>query len=415
MACFLVASLTPAAQAAQVIVTITGTVSSGSNGYFNGDGTIFRPNYLIAGEPFTLTYTFDDTKGQDIVDYSYPGGPPDKDDLTGSGASSPGSAVLQIGDVPYTFPTSTGSSSEATRWPGSVPDGGADFGVWIQDGINDSAVTALYYVKSAALSLNYSWKSPFADSSVTCCVYTFNISVKTANGYLSANGSLTPTSIVEVGPQTTCPPIRSLASGFGVSGNSAILPKRAFPPQPCACDANDSTTIKVLTFVALNQEDAELVAAETGLNAAFILAWAAWESNYGIGAEPYPVPILNNNFFGLKTSPNAPTSGWFGAVDCSSFSNPAAPSFACFPTGIFGNTLYVSALGALMAQNSKYLNAALTSQYDGGSIADIANAIATAGFNSMPGAPNYGEDVAAAANAIARRIDCSSQTHVQPQ
>jgi RHS repeat-associated protein len=184
------------ASAANVVVKITGTTAPGTS-----DKGIFVPGSTsetdISGQDFTLIFTFDDSKGQDTVYYSYPGGPPDKSDYTGTGSSSPGNAVLQIGAKSYPYPQST--SSEATRWAGGKIYGGTNFNVYVADSVNDSEVNALYYPQGS-LVLSYNWESSFTDANVTCCVYSFNISVKTDTGYNSAGGSLNPTAITVVGP-----------------------------------------------------------------------------------------------------------------------------------------------------------------------------------------------------------------------
>jgi len=59
-----------------------------------------------------------------------------------------------------------------------------------------------------------------------------------------------------------------------------------------------------------------------------------------------------------------------------------------------------------LSQNRRYLDPALAAQASGGNIADIANAIAGAGFNSEYSTGVYGNNVNEAAKAIARRKDC---------
>lgn len=208
------ASAAPFAAGSQVEATITGTVASGTNGYFSGSGKIFGAAYMLDGLPFILTYTFDDTKGKETNYYSYTGGPIYKSDYT-----SPTKAVLQIGGVSYTFPTFP--TAEATRWAGTAGSGGASFSASIQDEVDDSEVNALYYVETPNLSLNYSWESPFIDPQVTCCVYDFNISVKTADGSLSASGSLNATSIAVSGP-LPCSGVVALSSRDGLHADENI-------------------------------------------------------------------------------------------------------------------------------------------------------------------------------------------------
>ncbi len=47
-------------------------------------------------------------------------------------------------------------------------------------------------------------------------------------------------------------------------------------------------------------------------------------------------PRLNDNYFGLTTTPRDPTGGWFGAVNCSSLTGKTFAGFACF-TNTLGN------------------------------------------------------------------------------
>lgn len=249
-----VASTPPIVGASPVVATITGTVSSGSNGYFSGVGKVFGAEYNLSGQPFTLTYTFDDSEGKETDYYSYAGGPIYKSDFIGSGT-----AVLEIGGVSYQFPPST--SSEATRWAGSFGSGGAAFSVSIQDDVNDSEVNALYYVETTALTLDYSWESPFTDPQVTCCVYSFNISVKTSNGYLTASGSLNVTTITVVGPPAApCVRGRSSQPPPGNSKTAALTRRPELVPvrltidtsatgrQPNLLQWGDTTTVNVNVF-----------------------------------------------------------------------------------------------------------------------------------------------------------------------
>ena len=156
------------------------------------------------------------------------------------------------------------------------------------------------------------------------------------------------------------------------------------------CDATHPTNAKVINFIQQNTAGAQAVAGASGLSSSFILAWAGYESGYGTSNAA----TINNNFFGLKV-PGA----WGGAVNCP---GGASPGFACFQnTG-----LVASGQAALFSYNSQYLQAALDAQGAGGSIADIANAIAAAGFNSEYATGVYGNNVAAAAAAIALRQNC---------
>ena len=180
-----------------------------------------------------------------------------------------------------------------------------------------------------------------------------------------------------------------------------VRPVLAEAPSPF-CDRSNPTNAKVLDFIDNNEEAAESVAAKTGLSADFILAWGAFESAYGTGSAAK----LNDNFFGLTAPNSSSTGGWIGAAPCKDQGGKTFAGFACFPGGSDGSDLGLSAVAALTSQNNRYLNAALGSQKTGGGIADTANAIAKAGFNSEP--INYGASVRSAANAIAKRKDCDN-------
>jgi hypothetical protein len=98
-----------AAQQHNVTFTITGRVASGIDvaGVFGPAGPI------AAGRSFTLTFTFDDTKGESTPAACT--GPPSRSRIDGSGEHSPGTAILQIGDsAPYRFDTGPGAG--VTSW-----------------------------------------------------------------------------------------------------------------------------------------------------------------------------------------------------------------------------------------------------------------------------------------------------------
>lgn len=101
------------ARASLVTATITGTVLGGSDQGSNGIG-VFGPVGNLAGRPFTLVFTFDDTKGQQTVS----GTPPNYSAIQGSGSSSPGTAVLTIGgtSVHYPLANDLANSYSSSAW-----------------------------------------------------------------------------------------------------------------------------------------------------------------------------------------------------------------------------------------------------------------------------------------------------------
>ncbi len=92
IACLMAACLPPTAQAAQVIVTITGTVQSG-----NDASAVFGTLGDLAGQPFILIFTYDDTEGTSSVGMCPGTGEVYASQIESMSASSPGTAVSQIG------------------------------------------------------------------------------------------------------------------------------------------------------------------------------------------------------------------------------------------------------------------------------------------------------------------------------
>ena len=180
----------------------------------------------------------------------------------------------------------------------------------------------------------------------------------------------------------------------GVPVGTGVTPGKRHPSQPGRpkrdpCDAKNPTNVKVIDFIKTETDAAATVSKATGLNTGFILAWAAYESGYGISNKA----TANNNYFGL-------TNGdWIDAVACA---RNASPGFVCFQD----SGLIDSGLSALQSFGNRYLQAGLGAQSSGSNIAGIANAIAAVGFNSEYSLGGYGNRVNEAANAIAARQNC---------
>jgi hypothetical protein len=181
--------------------------------------------------------------------------------------------------------------------------------------------------------------------------------------------------------------------GFGSFSPSPPLegndPGPGNPVSSNPCDPRNPTNTKVINFIQNNSAAAQTISSATGLSAAFILAWGAYESGFGVSGQA----TVNNNFFGLTGS------GWSAAVNCPA---NATAGFACFQYPGMAQ----SGLSALLSFNDQYLNAALAAQAAGGNTAAIANAIAAAGYNSEYQNGGYGANVAGAAQAIASRQNC---------
>ena len=220
---FMALGAPPVALASMIQATITGTVSAGVDGTSGGSTPVFgfAPGTSLVGQAFTLTYTFDDTEGQQTATTCCALPPVTvKTDIAGTGASSPGTAVLQIGGGSFTFGPSSEGSSEAYRTAPPI-DSTAYYEVIVQDGINDSDVFALVVpADGTILSLDPNWESAFSSSNLSGGVYAFNISVETAPGsYLFATGELTATSITVSRPNAAgaAPePAASLLVGIGL-------------------------------------------------------------------------------------------------------------------------------------------------------------------------------------------------------
>src|ERR1700677_2064955 len=130
----LAAALSAAAQAATITVTITGTTGE----IKVGEGPIFgHSSYqkIPPGDPFVLTYTFDDERGKQAIS-EISGDTITQSEIENTALSSPGTnAVLQIGSAVWEFGASTRSHAsprggyiveEVTRTIlGTKPDGSA--------------------------------------------------------------------------------------------------------------------------------------------------------------------------------------------------------------------------------------------------------------------------------------------------
>ena len=108
LAAFFILALSTTAGAATITVTITGTTGE----IHVGEGPIFgHSSYQLipAGNPFVLTYTFDEDKGKQTTS-EVSGGLITQSEIEGTAVSSPGiSATLQIGSALWEFGSSTHS------------------------------------------------------------------------------------------------------------------------------------------------------------------------------------------------------------------------------------------------------------------------------------------------------------------
>jgi len=206
------------AHAADVTITITGTVLSGTDvtGVFG-----FPPNTDLTGNPYTVTFTFDDTKGTEVfaAGGSY---------IKNTGTSNPGTAVLLIGNGTSSFAFGTSSNSQSSvhlTADGDVND--SSYSVQAGEATLDSHWNniqgTIYPATGTALTTNPSWEAPFSDSNLYVSPVpsnnyslTFGIDELESNVLTqSASGSLTVNSIAVSGPITCSSVNVSLFPGGG--------------------------------------------------------------------------------------------------------------------------------------------------------------------------------------------------------
>ncbi len=103
MTFILLLAFLPRVKAAEIVATLTGTVAAGWDGFplFNVGPPVPHVAWRrdLKDQPFTLVYRFDDSKG---VDQSK-GCSGSSSGIIGKGKASPGTAVLTIGAVSFTF------------------------------------------------------------------------------------------------------------------------------------------------------------------------------------------------------------------------------------------------------------------------------------------------------------------------
>ncbi len=113
------------ARAEEITITVTGTLNGGRDMF----GIFAMPgNIMDAGTPYTLTFTFDDSKGQALK-----GGPCTGTGIFGTGQNSPGTAVLTINGKSYEFGRKPDAVSRIWRaLPSSCSD--CELGFLVKEG-----------------------------------------------------------------------------------------------------------------------------------------------------------------------------------------------------------------------------------------------------------------------------------------
>jgi hypothetical protein len=187
---FLLATTLPAAQAATITVTITGTTGE----IKVGEGPIFgHSSYqkIPPGDPFVLTYTFDDEKGKQAIS-GINGDTITQSETENTALSSPGTnAVLQIGSAVWEFGASTRAQVKLQT---SANSKGEQFAYTTQAGSNRVS-SQIAPAKDGYWPKSGDWRSTFTSTSLEGSTGSFSAD----NDRVSASGSLVPSSITVTG------------------------------------------------------------------------------------------------------------------------------------------------------------------------------------------------------------------------
>ena len=174
----------------------TGTVSSGTDvsGVF-GHGA----NYTFSSDPFTLTYTFDTTKGTETPSCTVSGSTTTcVSEITGTGATtSPGTATLTINSHTYTFGANGSDSTNHSTAIIEIPGTTFSSSLQVTDNTANDSVSVALSSSSSSIT-NFDWRTGFNSSFLSAAstkVAPFAIS----NGSNHASGALNVTGLSESG------------------------------------------------------------------------------------------------------------------------------------------------------------------------------------------------------------------------
>ncbi len=189
-AVFILAAVLPAVHAATITVTITGTTGE----IKVGEGPIFgHSSYqkIPPGDPFVLTYTFDDERGIQTVS-GISGDTVTQSEIENAPLSSPGTnAVLQIGSAVWEFGASTRSKITLQT---SANNKSEQIVFTTQAGSNRVS-SQIVPAKGGYWPKNGDWRSSFTSTSLEGSTVSFSAD----NDRVSARGSLIPTVITVTG------------------------------------------------------------------------------------------------------------------------------------------------------------------------------------------------------------------------
>jgi hypothetical protein len=205
-AIFLLAALPATARPATIVVTITGTTGE----IKVGEGPIFgHSSYqkIPPGDPFVLTYTFDDEKGKQSI-FGISGDTITQSEIENTVLSSPGTnAVLQIGSAVWEFGASTRSRVTLKT---SAIDKSEQFVFATQAGSNRIS-SQIVPAKGGYWPKSGDWRSSFTSTSLEGSTASFSAD----NDRVSASGSLIPSVITVTGVDLDGQWLRDATTGGG--------------------------------------------------------------------------------------------------------------------------------------------------------------------------------------------------------
>lgn len=185
-AILVLAALPAAARSAIITVMITGTTGE----IKVGEGPIFgHSSYqkIPPGDPFVLTYTFDDEKGKQAIS-GIVGDTITQSEIEGTALSSPGSnAVLQIGSAVWEF----GPSSRSQVTLKTSPESKSVQLVYTTQGGSNRVSAQIAPAKGGYWPKNGDWRSSFTCTSLDASTISFSAD----NDRVSAGGKLVPSAI----------------------------------------------------------------------------------------------------------------------------------------------------------------------------------------------------------------------------
>jgi hypothetical protein len=149
-------------KAAEIVITVTGDIVGGSGDMLH----LFGAKDDIIGQPITIVFTFDDTKGKRTPIARCPGS---ATGIEGTGENSPGKAVVTIRGKSFTFGARKDSHSEVWREINS-PCSNSQIAFEVDDNLNrgNTVISVKLYPADLEKSLtqNPDWRAPLSSSAM---------------------------------------------------------------------------------------------------------------------------------------------------------------------------------------------------------------------------------------------------------